>query len=82
MEYNSYCNGGDGREYGWITRTFRTKDAQPMIKSFVLSRLEYCYILTIPVKAGKNMAEMENIQWTFTAQNQSSTSITGSALSP
>lgn len=53
-----------------------------MIKSFVLSRLEYCYILTIPVKAGKNMAEMENIQWTFTAQNQSNTSITGSALSP
>ncbi|TOF84806.1 hypothetical protein CGJ15_26030, partial [Vibrio parahaemolyticus] len=55
---------------GWIMRTFKTREAKPMMtlfRSLVLSRLEYCCTLTAPFKAGE-IADLENVQRTFTAR--------------
>nr|XP_053656082.1 uncharacterized protein LOC128704893 [Cherax quadricarinatus] len=52
---------------GWIMRTFKTREAKPMMtlfRSLVLSRLEYCCTLTAPFKAGE-IADLENVQRTF-----------------
>ena len=54
---------------GWILRTFRTRDTLPMVtlfKSLVLSRIEYCSVLTAPFKEGE-IAALEQIQKSFTA---------------
>ncbi|XP_069184905.1 uncharacterized protein [Procambarus clarkii] len=55
---------------GWITRTFKSRDPITMVvlfKSLVLSRLEYCSVLTSPFRAGE-IAEIEGIQRTYTAR--------------
>ena len=54
---------------GWILRTFKTRDTMPMVtlfKSLVLSRIEYCSVLTSPFKEGE-IAALEQIQKSFTA---------------
>lgn len=52
----------------WITINFITKEAKPKITLFksLLSKLEYCCVLTAPFKAGK-IEELKNVQRTFTA---------------
>ena len=54
---------------GWILRTFKTRDELPMLtlfKSLVLSRLEYCSVLTSPYKIGE-INELESVQRNFTS---------------
>jgi hypothetical protein len=53
---------------GWIWRTFRTREAAPMITLFralVLPNLEYCCQLWAPLKAGA-VRKLEAVQRTFT----------------
>lgn len=53
---------------GWILRTFKTREAGPMLtlfKSLVIPRLEYCSALTSPAMAG-DINDLESVQRSFT----------------
>ncbi|KAK3894455.1 hypothetical protein Pcinc_001802 [Petrolisthes cinctipes] len=55
---------------GWILRTFRTRDAIPMLtlyKSLVLPLLEYCCQLWSPWKVGEKQS-LEAVQRSFTSK--------------
>ena len=55
---------------GWIFRTFRTRDPQPMLilyKAIVLPHLEYCSQLWSPVALG-SIRQLEAVQRTFTSR--------------
>ncbi len=68
-EHNSTKATAVRKLVGWILRTFRTRDTMPMMtlfKSLVLSRIEYCSVLTSPYKQGE-IGELEQIQKSFTA---------------
>ncbi|KAK8749728.1 hypothetical protein OTU49_015503, partial [Cherax quadricarinatus] len=69
-DHNSATIARAKKMIGWIMRTFKTRDAKPMMilfKSLVLSRLEYCCTLTSPFKAGE-IADLESVQRSFTAR--------------
>ena len=55
---------------GWILRTFRTRDALPMLtlwKSLVLSTHDYCSQLWNPIRVG-DIQSLESVQQSFTRQ--------------
>jgi hypothetical protein len=55
---------------GWIRRTFRTREAEPMITLFralVIHILEYCRQLWTPFTLGA-IRQLEGVQRTFTSR--------------
>ena len=58
------------RQMGWIWRTFRTREAEPMITLFralVIPILEYCCQLWTPFTLGA-VRQLEGVQRTFTSR--------------
>ena len=51
----------------WVLRTFRTREAKPMLllfKMLILPILEYCSVLWSPQEVG-NIQKLDNIQWSY-----------------
>lgn len=62
-EYNKLIVTSSAKMVGWVLRTFKTREGKPLItllKALVLSKLEYCCVLTLPFKAG-DIAAFENV---------------------
>ena len=55
------------QKMGWILRTFRTRNKwfmKHMFKNLVLSHIDYCSQLWMPVDAD-NIHSLEKLQWDF-----------------
>ena len=68
-EHNTIKAASVRKLVGWMLRTFRTRDTLPMMTLFkllVLSRIEYCSVLTSPYMKGE-IETLESIQRSFTA---------------